>query len=118
MTEVMQWNQFSLAQKTQVWQRLDELAVRVIPLFCSLHDEARLTHFLQQQQIRYPSHLSWQSFALHCIEHFDQGLDCFEQTGLLVHDPQIKQIGQLKRRVQVMMFELSTAEHQRHYPQF
>jgi len=117
MDEVVQWNGYNTAQKTSVWQRLEQLAKRIIPEFLVVLDPNQLAEFLEHHGIRYPGHLSPESWTLHCIENFPRQYQALEsrhlaQAGLRLQ-PQVEvaNLKQLQLAIQKKIYELSTADH-------
>ena len=114
MTEVSFWNQLSLHDRKKVWLRLDQLAIRIIPQLVSIFDQKLLAEFLESQNIRYPKHLSPESWALHCIENFPGNLDTLHQAGLCLQTGSaILSIKALRLSVQKGLYTLSLAERER-----
>lgn len=115
MTEVCAWNQYSLAERASVWQRLDLLAQRIIPEYVVIQSEEQLSAFMKDQTIRYPQHVSTSSWALHCIENFPGNLSQLDNAGLKLAPgaASLKTIKDLRLAVQKSLYALSMAQKQR-----
>lgn len=115
MNEVSFWNQLPLSQKKLIWLRLDQLAKIVLPEFIRIFDEEQLQLFMKNAQIKYPSHLSSFSWALHCLENYSGQLSHLSQTGLtLVHPHTVATTKDLKLQIQKAIYQLSLAQKHRH----
>ncbi len=115
MSEVLFWNQLSLKQRKNIWLRLDQLAIRIMPQFVIIFDSEMLVHFLKTQGIRFPKHLSQESWALHCIENWPKDLDRLHHAGIsLIQNSPIQNIKQLQINIQKNIYALSLAEKERH----
>lgn len=117
ITEVSLWNQLPFEQRQTVWLRLEQLAIRIIPQYLIILDANLLKAFLQAHAIRYPMHLTQESWALHCLENFPTTIDQLHQAGLRLapQSEPVTTMKELKLRVQKRLYQLSLAEQTRHY---
>ena len=116
--EVIHWNQYTNAQKEQVWRRIGSLVCQVLPRWVTIERLNTLSRYLDENGLRYPKHLSPYSWALVCLEYFPKHLQALPSaTGLRANHRMASKHNQNKTSfmlgLQNELYQISCAYHQR-----
>lgn len=114
--EIVDWNRYTEAQKTLVWQRLDQLLCTVVGNYIEVVDAPRLAQQLAFQNIRQQPQLSPPGWVPELLKAAGQKPIAWEDFGLRFVSPDVDLAPrQLYDRISAEAYALAEAHYDRNH---